>query len=119
MRTDGPWSDDSTAFELAMHPEQYRNISMVRPKELPFRPPAKDANSKPQRQPIRQRAADAIVSPKGSTLGSKERAKQPAVEPFIGKRACRHLLLHSPLFWGYLFSFLRPRRWLVEPAPLR
>ena len=87
--------DDEELFELAMHPEQYRNYKSGQAKKnfLADLQAAKDAKLGTQLSPeklaeFKHAKADAIVAPvKGQIYwefqGEGERA--PAVEPYIGK----------------------------------
>lgn len=87
--------DDEELFELAMHPEQYRNYKSGQAKKnfLADLQKAKDAKMGAQLTPeqlsaFKHAKADAIVSPvKGQVFwefqGDGEAA--PAVEPYIGK----------------------------------
>ena len=87
--------DDEELFELAMHPEQYRNYKSGQAKKnfLADLPAAKDAKLGTQLSPeklaeFKHAKADAIVAPvKGQIYwefqGEGECA--PAVEPYIGK----------------------------------
>lgn len=87
--------DDEELFELAMHPEQYRNYKSGQAKKnfLADLQKAKDANMGAQLTPeqlsaFKHAKADAIVAPvKGQVFwefqGDGEAA--PAVEPYIGK----------------------------------
>lgn len=103
--------DDEELFELAMHPEQYRNYKSGQAKKnfLSDLQKAKDAKLGAQVSPeeaaaFKHAKADAIVSPvKGQLFwefqGEGEAA--PAVEPFIGKEYAKDdIFCYILTSWG-------------------
>ena len=107
--------DDEELFELAMHPEQYRNYKSGQAKKnfLSDLQKAKDAKLGAQVSPeeaaaFKHAKADAIVSPvKGQLFwefqGEGEAA--PAVEPFIGKEYAKDdIFCYILTSWGELVS---------------
>ena len=87
--------DDEELFELAMHPEQYRNFKSGQAKKnfLADLQKAKDAKlgstlTPAQLAEFKHAKADAIVSPVAGQIFWEFQGEgecQPAVEPFIGK----------------------------------
>ena len=107
--------DDEELFELAMHPEQYRNYKSGQAKKnfLSDLQKAKDAKLGAQVSPeeaaaFKHAKADAIVSPvKGQLFwefqGEGEAA--PAVEPFIGKEYAKDdIFCYILTSWGEFVS---------------
>lgn len=107
--------DDEELFELAMHPEQYRNYKSGQAKKnfLSDLQKAKDAKLGAQVSPeeaaaFKHSKADAIVSPvKGQLFwefqGEGEAA--PAVEPFIGKEYAKDdIFCYILTSWGEFVS---------------
>ncbi|WP_276817292.1 oxaloacetate decarboxylase [Segatella maculosa] len=107
--------DDEELFELAMHPEQYRNYKSGQAKKnfLSDLQKAKDAKLGAQVSPeeaaaFKHAKADAIVSPvKGQLFwefqGEGEVA--PAVEPFIGKEYAKDdIFCYILTSWGEFVS---------------
>ena len=107
--------DDEELFELAMHPEQYRNYKSGQAKKnfLLDLQKAKDAKLGAQVSPeeaaaFKHAKADAIVSPvKGQLFwefqGEGEAA--PAVEPFIGKEYAKDdIFCYILTSWGEFVS---------------
>ena len=107
--------DDEELFELAMHPEQYRNYKSGQAKKnfLSDLQKAKDAKLGAQVSPeeaaaFKHAKADAIVSPvKGQLFwefqGEGEAA--PVVEPFIGKEYAKDdIFCYILTSWGELVS---------------
>ena len=107
--------DDEELFELAMHPEQYRNYKSGQAKKnfLSDLQKAKDAKLGAQVSPeeaaaFKHAKADAIVSPvKGQLFwefqGEGEAA--PAVEPFIGKEYVKDdIFCYILTSWGEFVS---------------
>ena len=107
--------DDEELFELAMHPEQYRNYKSGQAKKnfLSDLQKAKDAKLGAQVSPeeaaaFKHAKADAIVSPvKGQLFwefqGEGEAA--PAVEPFIGKKYAKDdIFCYILTSWGEFVS---------------
>ena len=107
--------DDEELFELAMHPEQYRNYKSGQAKKnfLLDLQKAKDAKLGAQVSPeeaaaFKHAKADAIVSPvKGQLFwefqGEGEAA--PAVEPFIGKEYVKDdIFCYILTSWGEFVS---------------
>ena len=107
--------DDEELFELAMHPEQYRNYKSGQAKKnfLSDLQKAKDAKLGAQVSPeeaaaFKHAKADAIVSPvKGQLFwefqGEGEAA--PTVEPFIGKEYAKDdIFCYILTSWGEFVS---------------
>jgi len=107
--------DDEELFELAMHPEQYRNYKSGQAKKnfLSDLQKAKDAKLGAQVSPeeaaaFKHAKADAIVSPvKGQLFwefqGEGEAA--PVVEPFIGKEYAKDdIFCYILTSWGEFVS---------------
>ena len=107
--------DDEELFELAMHPEQYRNYKSGQAKKnfLSDLQKAKEAKLGAQVSPeeaaaFKHAKADAIVSPvKGQLFwefqGEGEAA--PAVEPFIGKEYAKDdIFCYILTSWGEFVS---------------
>ena len=107
--------DDEELFELAMHPEQYRNYKSGQAKKnfLSDLQKTKDAKLGAQVSPeeaaaFKHAKADAIVSPvKGQLFwefqGEGEAA--PAVEPFIGKEYAKDdIFCYILTSWGEFVS---------------